>query len=82
MIIASATGVDGRKYLVIGLSNANLDRLRADGMNGFIKIDGKEMNLPIDMLISAGSDETSMTRAFAALIGPETRVHISEKVKS
>lgn len=82
MIKATATGKNGRKYLVIGLSHRNLDRLRADGLKGFIKIEGKEMDLPIDILITAAETEAVITHALGDLIGPDTKVHMSEKLKS
>lgn len=81
MIKASATGRDGRSYLVIGLSHANLDKLRADGTRGYIKIVGAEMQLPIDV-ITAGETEASLTHDLAEFIGPDTKVRISKKLKS
>jgi hypothetical protein len=81
MIKATATGKDGRSYLLVGLSHANLDRLRADGTSGFIKIVGAEMGLPVDVIITAGETEASLASDLAELIGPDTKVHVSEKLK-
>jgi hypothetical protein len=36
MIKAVAKGADGKVHIFLGLSWANLDRLRADGLDGFI----------------------------------------------
>jgi hypothetical protein len=81
MIKASAKGRDGRSYLIIGLSHANLDKLRSDGTGGFIKILGAEMKLPIDVIITAGENETTLAHELAEFIGPDTEVHIAEKLK-
>lgn len=48
MMKATATGPDGRTIMVIGLSFANLDKFKALPGDTFIKIDGKEMGLPLD----------------------------------
>lgn len=80
MIKASATGRNGRSYLIIGLSHANLDKLRADGTQGFIKINGDEMQLPIDVIITAGETETTLAADLSEFIGPDTKVHVSKKV--
>lgn len=82
MIKASATGKDGQSYLIVGLSHANLDRLRADGTDGFIKIKGAEMGLPLDVIITAGETEATLAHALEGLIGTDTKVVISEKLKS
>ena len=82
MIKASATGRDGKSYLIVGLSYANLDKLRADGTSGFIKINGAEMNLAVDVIITAGETEASLAHDLEQFIGPDTKVHISEKLKS
>jgi len=84
MIKATATrfGADGtRKLLIIGLSYANLDKLRADGMDGFIRINGEEMGLPVDVLITAGETEAIMSEKLLGCSGPETKIHISDKLK-
>lgn len=74
--------LSGREVLVLGLSHANLDRLRADGLKGYIKIDGKEIDIPFDILITAAEREAVMMRAFADGIGEGTKVHIDKRFKS
>lgn len=60
MIKATATGPDGRTILIIGLSFGNLDRFRAEPRDTFIKIDGGQMGLPIDVMICSGETEEQM----------------------
>jgi hypothetical protein len=81
MIKATAT-MNGRKTLVIGLSFGNLDKFRAEPGDTFIKIDGRPMELPIDVLIFSGSTEAHMTEMMRHSIGPDTKVHIDPKLKS
>jgi hypothetical protein len=81
MMKATMTAGDGRKILLLGLSHANLDRLRADGMSGFIEIKGKDMGIPIDVVITAGVNEAEMAAAMAAFVGPDTDVRMDEKLK-
>ena len=67
--------------LLLGLSFGNLDRLRAEALDGFIKIKGEEVGLPADIIITAGESEAALMHAFG-MIGPDTEVHISERLKS
>lgn len=81
MIKALCTARDGRDILLIGLSHANLDRLRQDGTKGCIKIDGKLMGLSVDLLITAADTEAHIVDALSDLIGPETKLHIDPRLK-
>lgn len=79
---ATATGKDGAKLLVIGLSHRNLDKLREDGMEGFIEIDGGEIGWPgHTILITAGETEAAMASRFEELIGPDTKTTVADKLK-
>ena len=82
MIKATMAQPDGRTLLTIGLSYGNLDKFRAEPGDTFIKIDGKEMDLPIDVLIFSGKTEADMQAMMAHTIGPDTIVHIDPKLKS
>jgi hypothetical protein len=81
LIKATATLGD-RTLLMIGLSFGNLDKFRAEPGDTFIKIDGKEMELPIDVLIFSGTTEADMHKMMAHSIGPDTKVHIDPKLRS
>jgi hypothetical protein len=82
MLKMTASGKDGRHILVLGLSFGNLDRLRADAPDGFITVLGVELGLPVDVVIFAGETEASMAHHMRELIGPETKVTVSDKLKS
>jgi hypothetical protein len=71
MIKATATQGD-RQVLMLGLSFRNLDKFRAEPGDTFIRIDGKEMGLPIDVLIFSGKTEGDMQAMMAKGIGPDT----------
>jgi hypothetical protein len=71
----------GGEVVILGLSHANLDRLRADGLNGYIKIDGKELGLPCDIIITAAPTERDMLEAFSAGIKAGTKLHIDKRFK-
>ena len=73
MIKATMTADDGRTVLLIGLSHKNLDRLKADGLKGYIPI--RDIGLPIDVLITAGSTEAEITEGLKQFIGPDTVIH-------
>jgi hypothetical protein len=78
VIKGTATGADGRKLLMIGLSFCNLDRFRAEPGDTFIKIDGKEMQLPFDVVIFSGETEAHLQTLVAGSIGPYGRTrHLS-----
>jgi hypothetical protein len=82
MIKGVATDADGRQLLMIGLSFGNLDKFRALPGDTFIRIDGKEMNLPFDVLIFSGKTEAHLQEIVAGSIGPDTKIHIDPKLKS
>ena len=75
MIKATATG-NGRTILLLALSHANLDRLREDGLEGFIKILGEEVGIgKIDIMITAGETEAAIAKGLKRFIGPDTIIH-------
>lgn len=84
MIKATADGRDGRTVLMLGLSHANLDKLRADGMKGHIWVSGERMGVPINVMIFAGTDEREMAHVLteSGLIDERTIVNIDPKLKS
>jgi len=81
MIKAMATGPDGKKILVIGLSFGNLDKFRAEPGDTYIRIDGRELGLPIDIMLISGETEAHMAETLAGGIGPDTKVHVSKRSK-
>ncbi|MFZ1008846.1 MAG: hypothetical protein WAN65_18550 [Candidatus Sulfotelmatobacter sp.] len=60
MIKATAKGPDGRTMLLIGLSFGNLDKFRAEPGDTFIKINGREIDCPIDIVIFSGETEAKL----------------------
>lgn len=80
MIKATMTDETGRTVSMVGLSFGNLAKFKAEPLDTFIKIDGKAMGLPIDILLSSGKTEVEMGRFFADKIGSETKVHIDSKL--
>jgi hypothetical protein len=82
MIKATATRADGRKVMIIGLAFGNLDNLRAKPGDDYIHINGKEMGLPVDVMIFAGATEADCVETMKGGIGPDTKVHVSDRLKS
>lgn len=72
----------GRPLVILGLSHRNLDKLRADGLRGYILIDGEALGIPLDVVITAAATEQEMMRVFADGIGPETELRIDPRLKS
>jgi len=75
MFIASSTDDNGRRLLVLGLSDANRARL-ADHQPIRLSRVSHGMAMPADLtiVIFAGSTEESMAAEMASLIGPTTVV--------
>ena len=67
---------------MVGLSFGNLDKFRAEPGDTFIRINGKAMGMPIDVLIFSGKTEADLQAMMAGGIGPGTKVHIDPKLKS
>lgn len=80
MIKAMATGPDGKKLLVLGLSFANLDKFRAEPGDTFIKISGTEVGLPVDIMIISGETEAHLASYMP--VGPDTKVITSNRLKN
>lgn len=80
MIKAMATGPDGKKLLVLGLSFANLEKFRAGPGDTYIKISGTEVGLPVDIMIISGRTEADL--ASMVPIGPDTVVITSDRLKN
>jgi hypothetical protein len=81
MIKATAV-LNGRETLVIGLSFGNLDRFRAEPGDTFIKIDGAQMSLPMDVILYSGETEAHCAKLLEHAIGPNTIVHTDPRLKS
>jgi hypothetical protein len=82
MIKATFNQRDGRPTLLLGLSFANLDKLRAAPGDSFIKVDGREVGNSHDIWIVAGETEAHLANLIAPGIGADTKVHVSAKLKS
>jgi hypothetical protein len=78
-VIKATATINGRKTLVLGLSFGNLDRFRAEPEDTYIKVDGRELGLPIDVLVISGETEASIAALLSAGIGPGTKVVITEE---
>lgn len=72
----------GGEVLILGLSHANLDKLRADGLDGCIRVLGSEVGLPVDVVITAARTELELVEAFSAVLTPDAKVHISDRLKN
>jgi hypothetical protein len=73
---------DGRTVLLLGLSFKNLDKFRAEAGDTFIRIDGREMDLPIDVMIISGETEAHMQELLEGGIGPHTKGTFDPKLRS
>jgi hypothetical protein len=73
---------DGRTVLLLGLSFKNLDKFRAEPRDTIIRIDGREMDLPIDVMIISGETEAHMQELLEGGIGPHTKGTFDPKLRS
>ena len=81
MLKALCDAPGGRKIFLIGLSFGNLDKFRAEPGDSYIRIDGKEHGLSCDIMIFSGNSEAHLAQIIGEFVGPETKVHISDKLK-
>jgi hypothetical protein len=79
-VIKAIGTMNGREVLMVGLSFGNLDRFRAEPGDTFIKIDGRELGIALDVLIFSGETEAHMAELMK--IGPQTLVHVDPRLKS
>lgn len=82
MIKATATGPDGRTILLIGLSFGNLDKFRAEPGETFIRVEGKALGIPVDLMIFSGETEAHCAESLKGSIGPDTKIHVDPKLRS
>lgn len=73
---------ESRKCLVIGLSFENLDKFKEQPGDTYIHVDGKEMGLPVDVVLFSGETEAKLFELVQDGIGPDTKLNISDKLKS
>ena len=76
MLQAKMNGKDGRDFLVLGLSEGNLKRLR-EGLP--LHLQKEKTGVSADIVIFWGETEAQMYKDFKGFIGPETEVSISLK---
>jgi hypothetical protein len=74
--------IEDRNTVLIGLSFGNLRKFLAEPRDTFIKLDGKQMQLPVDILIFSGETEAHMLDMMKAHIGPDTIMHIGKNIKN
>jgi hypothetical protein len=74
--------IDDKDLLVLGLSFGNLNKFLAKPGDTFIKIDGKEMGINMDIIIFSGRTEAHLVEIMKDTIGPDTKVNIDSKLKS
>ena len=74
MIKAMAKSSDGRNVLILGLSFGNLTKFREAPGDTFIRIDGRELKLPLDIVIFSGETEAHLANLMAEFVGPDTKV--------
>lgn len=65
--------------LLLGLSFDNLRRFLDEPGDTFIKIEGAETGLPVDVVIFSGETEADMETMMAGNIGPDTKVHVEPR---
>ena len=85
MLKATLTTAEGKKVLLIGLSFGNLDRLRDEVGDTFIKIDPAPLGLSHEVLIFSGRTEAHLAeiiQATGAKFTADSRVNISDKLKN
>jgi hypothetical protein len=81
-MIKATAQMNGRTMLILGLSFKNLDKFRAEPGDTFIKIDGRQMDLPIDVMIFSGETEAHLANLVQNSVGPMTKVYVDPKLKS
>jgi hypothetical protein len=85
MLKVTLTTANGKKVLLIGLSFGNLDRLREEVGDTFIKIDPVPLGLSHEVLIFSGRTEADLAEIISktgAEFTPDSRVEISDKLKN
>jgi hypothetical protein len=80
MLKAIAT-INGRELLILGLSFGNLNKFLAEPGDTFIRIDGKEMGISMDVMIFSGKTEADLAELMKESIGPNTKIHIDPVTK-
>jgi hypothetical protein len=76
MIKMRGEGAKGRPVIILGLSEANIDRLR-EGKP--IHLHADDMGFVGEIVIFVGKDEATMARQMQPFIGPGTVVHDESK---
>lgn len=81
-MIKARGSLRGREVLILGLSFANLDKLRAEVGNGYIEVSGKQVGLPIDIHIIAGETEAHIVQQLSGGMDENTVVVTEPRLKN
>jgi hypothetical protein len=82
MIKAAAKGIDGRELLILGLTFANLKKFQEAPLDTYIKIDGKELGLNVDVTIFSCQTEAHGAELMKEFINANTKVTTSDRLKN
>lgn len=74
MIKAMANAPDGKKIFIIGLSFGDLNKFLAEPGDTFIRIDGNQVKLPVDILIYSGETEEKCVEYISDAIDKFTNI--------
>jgi hypothetical protein len=64
------------------LSFGTLDKFRAEPLDTYIRIDGDEVGLPVDVMIFSGETEAAMAKMIEPSLTPDAKVHINKRLKN
>jgi hypothetical protein len=73
--------MDDKDVLILGLSFGNLNKFLAEPGDTFIKIDGKEIGISMDIIIFSGKTEADLAESMKESIGPNTKINIDPVTK-
>lgn len=71
-----------KKIVLLGLSFDNIERMRADPLNDFIKINGAELGMSHDIWITAARTDAELGELLLGSVDANTKIHIDPKLKS
>lgn len=80
MIRLTGKGPDGEDTLFLGLTVADLDKLRSMPLRGNIRLERSETGLPCDIVIFSGRTEDEMLRALAK--APRMTLGVAKRLRN
>lgn len=81
-MIRATTTRNGVRTLIVGLTFHDLTLLQAAPGDDYITLKGADLDLSLDIIIFANTDDAALFKSVEVAIGPDTKLRLPSRVKN